>query len=130
MDPNTEEISELADRRYALRQKCRAETLVVEHAGMGTMTAVVLDISREGFRLFLPKSVPCGDEVIIHPPADTDLLKIRATIVRQCLVMHDEMRMIECGVKVADTAIWRKHTWFLALRVGSGYGDARESAAA
>ena len=103
------------DRRLALRQRCRTETLAVEHASEIVM-ARVLDISRQGFRLLMPVCVPCGDEIVIHPPDGFDLLKIRATIVRQSLAMNNQVRWFDCGVEVADTAAWRKHSWFLALR--------------
>ena len=65
------------DRRFALRQRCRVDSLEVEHAVAGIVTAKVLDISREGFRLLMPLSVPCGDGIVIHPPIGFDLLKIR-----------------------------------------------------
>ena len=107
------------DRRTALRQRCRVDALVVEHPTAGIVTARVLDISRQGFRLLMPYSVPCGDGIVIHPPAGFDLMKIRATIVRQCLSTHDRVTFVECGVEVADTAAWRKHNWFLALLTSS-----------
>ncbi len=128
MDLQRDELPQLGDRRYALRQKCRVETLMIEHACAGLMTAIVLDISREGFRFLLPDSIPCGDEIILHPPPGSDLLKIRATVVRQSISAHDDRRMIECGAQVADTAAWRKHNWFLALRTGSDeYENSRET---
>jgi len=119
MDSVTEEISRFADRRSALRQNCRVQYLTLDHSTAGKLTAIVLDLSREGFRLVLPVAIPCGEEVVIHPPEGMDLLKIRATIVRQSIVMFDGKRSFECGVEVADTAAWRKHTWFLTLRTGS-----------
>ena len=107
------------DRRAALRQTSRVESLIVEHATAGTMIATVLDLSREGFRLLLPTSIPCGDELLLHPPVGMDLLKIRGTVIRQCVAVRDGVKKIECGVEVADTAAWRKHSWFLALRTSS-----------
>jgi len=114
------------DRRLALRQRCRVATLVVEHASVGIFTATVLDISRQGFRLLMPVSVPCGDEILIHPPAGSDLLKIRATIVRQYIMTYESSKMIACGVEVADTAAWRRHNWFLTLRVTSREDDSEK----
>lgn len=127
MDRQGEDKPELDDRRSALRQSSRVETLQVEHATAGVFTANLLDISREGFRLLLPVSVPCGDELLLHPPVGTDLLKIRTTVVRQCLSTHGDTKMIECGAEVADTAAWRKHVWYLKLRSGSAeYEAARQ----
>ena len=119
MDRDTEMAARYSDRRSALRQTSRVENLIIEHATIGPVSAIVLDLSREGFRLLLPTSVPCGDEIIIHPPAGMDLLKIRGYVVRQSLTFRDGVKMIECGVEVADTAAWRKHNWFLALRTSS-----------
>ena len=119
MNSETERPSQIAERRSALRQKCRVKSLVVEHAVAGLISATVLDLSREGFRLLLPASLPCGDEVLVHPPTGAGLLKIRGTIVRQSIAVHDGVRMIECGVEVGDTAAWRKHGWFIALRAPS-----------
>jgi hypothetical protein len=119
MESQTGEPINNADRRSALRQNCRIDTLIVEHASAGSHTAIVQDLSREGFRLLLPVSLPCGDEVLLHPPAGYELLKIRGSIVRQRIAVHEGRRMIECGVEVADTAAWRKHVWFLTLRTGS-----------
>jgi hypothetical protein len=129
MSHETEELADYADRRSALRQGCRVETLVAEHESAGLMTAVVLDLSRQGFRLVLPVQVHCGDEIILHPPSGYDLLKIRATIVRQSVSVEADRKVIECGAEVADTAAWRKHSWFLALRTGSiEYEDAKRRA--
>ena len=118
MDHLVNELCGSADRRSALRQDSRIPNLSVVHAAIGNMTAIVLDISREGFRLLLPAAVPCGDEILILPPEGTDLLKIRATVVRQSIVEHDHQSMFDCGAEVADTAAWRKHAWFLTLRTG------------
>jgi hypothetical protein len=38
--------------------------------------------------------------------------------------------MFECGTEVADTAAWRKHSWFLALRTGSNEYEAAKLRAA
>lgn len=124
MDRQMGEVSECADRRSALRQGCRVQSLQVEHPSTGIFTATVLDISREGFRLLLPISVGCGDEILIYPPAGTQLLKIRATVVRQNLHVPEGEKLVECGAQVADTAAWRKHSWFLALRTGSAEYEA------
>src|SRR5438552_17446325 len=124
MDYSITEFADIAERRLALRQKCRVETLEIQHETEGTMTATVLDLSRDGFRLLLPRTVPCGDEIIIHPPAGAGLLKIRATIVWQTLATHNDERVFVCGAEVGETADWRKHTWFLALRKGR---EAQES---
>ena len=118
------------DRRSALRQNCRIDSLTLEHASAGTMTALVRDLSREGFRLLLPVPVPCGDEIILYPPSGFELLKIHGTIVRQSITTYAGKRMIECGVEVADTAAWRKHIWFLTLRTGSDECEAAKSAKA
>ena len=126
MDRKSSEDPQHDDRRMALRQRCRVATLVVEHENAGIVTARVLDISRQGFRLQMPLSVPCGDGIVIHPPSGFNLLKIRATIVRQSIVTRDSVRFFECGVEVADTAAWRKHSWFLALRVSSEDADGPE----
>ena len=119
MERKSREYPELADRRLALRQNCRVDFLVVEHPTAGIVRTTVLDISRQGFRLLMPVSVPCGDGIIIHPPEGSGLLKIRAAIVRQRMVTRDHRTMVDCGVEVADTAEWRKHAWFLALRTGT-----------
>jgi len=129
-DPNGEPIAH-DDRRSALRQSCRIDKLTIEHTSTGTMTAIVQDLSREGFRLLIPAAVPCGDEIILYPPSGFELLKIRGTIVRQSIATHEGKRMIECGVEVADTAAWRKHIWFLTLRHGSDeYEAAKQKPAA
>lgn len=118
MDYQIGDFGEFAERRAALRQRCRVETLSVEHDDAGIMTAIVLDLSRDGFRLLLPRPVPCGDEIVLHPPEGAGLLKIRATVVWESLAMHNDVRMIACGAEVGETADWRKHNWFLALRKG------------
>lgn len=104
------------DKRLALRQKSWAPFLMVEHPTFGLTAARVGDISREGLRLEMPVAIPCGEEIIIHPPADTELLRLRANIVRQKVVFVGEEPWYECGIQVGDTAAWRKHKWFLALR--------------
>src|SRR5262245_14113435 len=107
---------EIEDRRDALRQLSKVELVTVEHATLGTLKARVLDISRHGLRMLMPVCIPCGDEIVVHPPQDTELLKLRANIVRQHLVMQEGERWFECGIKVSDAAEWRKHKWFLTLR--------------
>ncbi len=130
MPSQNEEMTSHDDRRAALRQDCRIDTLIVEHSSAGTMTAIVKDLSREGFRLLIPAPIPCGDEIILYPPSGFELLKIRGSIVRQSIAMHDGKRMIECGVEVADTAAWRKHIWFLTLRTGSDEYEAAKQRSA
>jgi hypothetical protein len=112
-----EQAIEMDDRRYALRQKSKVETFLVEHAKLGCHEVRVLDISRNGLRLLMPLCIPCGDEIIIHPPKGTELMKLRANIVRQRLMLQGEERWFECGMQIADTAEWRKHKWFLTLMV-------------
>lgn len=111
-----------AERRHVLRQKCRVKTLTIEHLTEGLLKAIVLDLSKDGFRLLLPRSIPSGDLVVIHPPDPPEgaaLEKICATIVWQAARMHNNVRMIECGVRVESVEDWRRHTWFLALRAGT-----------
>jgi len=103
------------DRRDALRQHSKVETLTIEHETVGLVEAKVLDISRRGLRLLLPRVIPCGDEITLHSPPGMDLFMLRATIVRQTLVTRGDTVWFECGVKVSDTATWR-HIWFLTLR--------------
>lgn len=106
----------LDDRRNALRQKCRAKTLLVEHPQLGTFECPCIDISRKGLKLRMPVCVPCGSEVLIHPPKDTELRVGRARIVRQHVVDDASGTWFECGIQFTEHAELRRHTWFLTLR--------------
>ena len=106
------------DRRDALRQKCIAKTLHVEHAQMGCFECPCVDISRKGLKLRMPVCMPCGSEVLIHPPAETSLRVGRARIVRQHLVEEAGQTWFECGIQFTEQAELRRHTWFLTLRNG------------
>ena len=112
----TEQEMLLSDRRDALRQKARVGSVLVEHPVTGTVEAMMLDTSRRGMRLLMPKCVPCGEEIIVHPPSGTDLLRLRAQIIRQRVVKQGDEQWFECGIQVSDSAEWRRHKWFLALR--------------
>jgi hypothetical protein len=106
----------LDDRRNALRQKCRAKTLIVEHPQMGMFECPCLDISRKGLKLRMPVCVPCGSEVLIHPPEGTELRIGRARIMRQQVVDEDNATWFECGIRFTEQAELHRHTWFLTLR--------------
>ena len=118
----------LDERRDALRQTSKVSTLMVEHKTLGMIEAKVLDISRRGLRLLMPRVVPCGDEITIHSPKGMDLFTLHATIVRQSMIMKGTETWFECGIKVSDSATWR-HVWFLTLRNGLPSEDKQHLAA-
>ncbi len=106
------------DRRDALRQRSTVDTLWVESHGQGMHLCSVLDISRKGMRIRMPICLPCGAEMLIHPPIDAALRPARARIVRQHVVEIDGETWIECGIQFTEEAELRRHTWFLTLRAG------------
>jgi hypothetical protein len=110
------EIS-MDDRRNALRQRSVVDTLLVEHAELGTCVCKVMDLSRKGMRLRMPVCIPCGSEILIYPPKGTDLRISKAEIVRQYIVRKDGNEYFECGVQFTESAELRRHTWFLSLRL-------------
>ncbi len=104
------------DRRDALRQKCKAKTLRVEHPQLGSFECPCVDISRKGLKLRMPICIPCGSEILIYPPPDADLRVGKARIVRQHLVEDQNTTWFECGIQFTEQAELRRHTWFLTLR--------------
>ena len=104
------------DRRDALRQKCRAKTLVIEHPYLGRFECACVDISRKGLKLRMPVCIPCGSEILIHPPEGMELRVGKARIVRQQLVEVHGATWFECGIQFTEQAELRRHTWFLTLR--------------
>lgn len=114
MEPLEEII--LEDRRLALRQPCRVETLVVEHEERGRFECRVVDISRKGIRLLMPVSLPCGSVIRIYPPQGMELRICLARIIRQQVVTTEEGDWFECGVAFTERAELRRHSWFLTLR--------------
>ena len=113
IEPTTEERD---DRRNALRQKCRVDMLIIEHAEIGRVGCLVMDISRKGFRLRMPVCIPCGSVVQVHPPHGETLRVSEARIVRQQYVENNGKTWFECGVQFTEEAELRRHTWFLTLR--------------
>ena len=62
--------------------------------------------------------MPCGSEILIYPPQDTELRVGRARIVRQQIVDEMGVTWFECGIQFTEQAELRRHTWFLTLRNG------------
>lgn len=105
------------DRRDALRQSCLIDTLLVEHPTMGQIVCQVMDISRRGLRLRMAINIPCGSDVILHPPKGVELSRSRARIMRQQVVdAPDGTTFFECGLRFTEEAELRRHKWFLTLR--------------
>ncbi len=111
------EIEEaVEDRRVALRQPCREETLDIEHPTLGRHTARVLDISRSGVRIAMDVCIPCGEGVLVLAPPERGLLNCRARIMRQRVLDIGEETWFECGIRFTEEAELRRHSWFLTLR--------------
>ncbi len=106
----------LDDRRDALRQKCKAKSLIIESSSGQLIECPVADISRKGLRLMMPVCLPCGSEILIHPPQGVELRVGRARIRRQQVVERNGETWFECGVQFTEQAELRRHTWFLAMR--------------
>ena len=104
------------DRRCALRQPTVQITIFVDHAGYGTHRVDLVDISRSGARFQTATYLPCGGEILMHPPVDAPLLSSRARIIRERIILTAQGERYEYGVQFTDGAELRRHTWFLALR--------------
>lgn len=106
----------LDDRRDNLRQSSRMHQVVLEHAEAGLILCTIEDVSRGGLRVRLHTSLPCGAEVLVHPPEGTSLKPEPARIVRQQLIDCGAEEIFECGIHFTDEAAQARHTWFLTLR--------------
>ncbi len=104
------------DKRESTRHQSLLQGISVEHAQVGRLLVEVINLSRGGLLLRLPASLPCGEEVLIYPPAHTGLRPTPARIVRQRFVEGQEQSFIECAVRFTDPAELRRRTWFITLK--------------
>lgn len=78
--------------------------------------ATLFDVSRLGLRFRSRSCVPCGTEIAIDPPSQSELAPIMAEIVWQRIVPCGTDEIYEYGVRFKQLEDEQRHQWFLLLR--------------
>jgi len=106
----------LPDRRSALRQPIQAISVIVRDDTNAQYQGELLEVSRSGVRCALAADLPIGAQVVIEPPDGTELRPARGIIIRRIDASPGRPATPVYGIRFADEAEVRRHTWWLTLR--------------
>ncbi len=119
----TEQTMRLTENRTALRQLARRVKLSGRYLGRRRFEGTLQDISRRGLRIRSATNVPCGQQILIQPPAGVGLEPIDCRVMRVQVVGTEDESVFDYGVQITAGSRDRGHRWFLYFCYGGMRSD-------